>query len=54
MLNIIGHRKIFLTISAILVIGSIVAIGVFRFNEGIDFKGGTLWSFKVDGNPDTT
>lgn len=53
MLNIIGHRKIFLTISAILVIGSIAAIGVFRFNEGIDFKGGTLWSFRVDGNPDT-
>lgn len=53
MLNIIGHRRIFLTISAILVIGSALAIGVYRFNEGIDFKGGTLWSFKVDGNPDT-
>lgn len=54
MLNIIGNRKIFLTISAILIIGSFVAIGAFGFNQGIDFKGGTLWNFRVEGNPDAT
>jgi preprotein translocase subunit SecF len=52
MYNIIGRRKIFLSISAILVLASIAAVGVFRFKEGIDFKGGTLWSFKTGGNPD--
>jgi preprotein translocase subunit SecF len=53
MLNIIGNRKIFLTISAILVVASIAAVGIFKFQEGIDFKGGTLWNFRVDGTPDT-
>lgn len=53
MLNIIGNRRIFLTISTLLVVASIFAIGFFGFRQGIDFKGGTLWNFKVDGSPDT-
>jgi preprotein translocase subunit SecF len=54
MFNIIGNRKIFLTISTILVVASIFAMVFFGFRQGIDFKGGTLWNFKVDGNPDTS
>ncbi|OGY98586.1 MAG: protein-export membrane protein SecF [Candidatus Liptonbacteria bacterium RIFCSPHIGHO2_01_FULL_57_28] len=51
MLNIIGNRKIFLTFSAVLVIVCVAAVAVFGFRQGIDFKGGTLWNFKVDGGP---
>lgn len=52
MYNIIGNRKIFLTFSAVLVLASFVAVGVFGFREGIDFKGGSLWSFKGGERPD--
>jgi preprotein translocase subunit SecF len=48
MLNVIGKRKTYLTVSAVLVLAAIVCIGVFKFEEGIDFKGGTLWEFKVE------
>lgn len=47
MYNIIGRRNIFLTISAILVLGSIAAVAVLHFREGIEFTGGTLWQFKI-------
>lgn len=47
MLNVIGKRKIYLSISAVLVLAAFVFVGVFRFHEGIDFKGGTLWQFTV-------
>ncbi len=53
MYNIIGNRKIFLGISAIFLIVAIAAIGVFRFREGIDFKGGVSWTFRTT-HPDTT
>jgi len=46
-MDIIGHRKIFLSIAAALVGLALVAIAVFGFREGIDFKGGTLWTFKA-------
>jgi len=46
-MNIIGHRKIYLTISGLLVLGAIVAVIVFGFQQGIDFKGGTLWQIKA-------
>ena len=39
---IVNHRKIFFTLSAILVVGSIVAMFVFGLKLGIDFKGGSL------------
>lgn len=42
-MNIIGHRKIFLTISGLLVFASLAAIIIFGFRPGIDFVGGTLW-----------
>ncbi len=53
-LNIIGHRKIFLSIAALLVLAALVSIFTFGFREGIDFKGGTLWTFQVaGGRPDS-
>jgi preprotein translocase subunit SecF len=39
---IVNHRKIFFTLSALLVAGSIAAMLVFGFNFGIDFKGGSI------------
>jgi preprotein translocase subunit SecF len=36
------YRKIFYTISGVLVLGSIIAMFVFGFNLGIDFKGGSI------------
>lgn len=42
-MNIIGHRKIYLTISAALVVASIAAVAVFGLKQGIDFVGGSLW-----------
>jgi preprotein translocase subunit SecF len=54
MLNIIGNRKIFLSISAVLVIASVVALAVFGFRLGIDFKGGTLWNFETGASVDAT
>ncbi|PIU98353.1 protein translocase subunit SecF [Candidatus Wolfebacteria bacterium CG03_land_8_20_14_0_80_40_12] len=46
-MNIIGHRKIFLSISGILVLASVAAIVVFGFRSGIDFAGGTLWQIAI-------
>ncbi len=51
MLNIIGHRRKFMVLSIILVVAAAAAVGVFRFREGIDFKGGVSWTFRAD-NPD--
>lgn len=47
MLNIIQNRKIYLTISTVLVVASIVAIAVFGLKQGIDFVGGSLWQVKI-------
>ena len=52
MLNITGHRKIWFTISAVLVGVALIAIGVWRFQQSAEFKGGTLWEFSaVADNP---
>jgi preprotein translocase subunit SecF len=45
-MNIIGKKNIFLTISSILVLASVISIVVFGLKLGIDFTGGTLWQFK--------
>jgi preprotein translocase subunit SecF len=47
MYNIVGHKKIWFTISAIFVGIALVSIGVFRFQESAEFKGGTLWEFSA-------
>jgi len=46
-MNIIGHRKIYLTVSALLIVAGIFLVINFGFKEGIDFKGGTLWQIKL-------
>jgi len=42
MLRIIQRRKIFLTISGVMVAASILAIAVWGFNYGLDFTGGSI------------
>lgn len=49
-MNIIGNRKIFLIVSGLLVAVSILAIAVFGFRQGIDFKGGSLLYLEIPGN----
>ncbi len=46
-MNIIGKKYIFLSVSGILIVASVVAVAVFGFRLGIDFVGGTLWQVKV-------
>lgn len=46
-MNIIAHRRIFLSISGIFVLFSIAAIIIFGFRPGIDFVGGTLWQIRL-------
>ena len=41
-MNIIGHRNIYLTFSGILVLGSMLALLVWKLNVGIDFTGGSV------------
>jgi preprotein translocase subunit SecF len=47
MLNIVGHKKIWFTISIILVGIALVSIAVWRFQESAQFTGGTLWEFSA-------
>lgn len=44
-INIIGHKKIFLSISGILVITAIIFIILFGFKQGIDLVGGSFLKF---------
>jgi preprotein translocase subunit SecF len=46
MLNIVGHKRTYFTISGVFVGLAVIAIVVFGFKEGIDFAGGSLWQFK--------
>ena len=46
-MNIIGHRKIFLSISGILVLAAVVSVLTFGFKPGIDFVGGTMWQIRL-------
>ena len=47
MLNIIGNKNTFIGISAVAVAIVLAAIVLFGFHEGIDFRGGTLWSISI-------
>ncbi|MEK7608538.1 MAG: protein translocase subunit SecF [Patescibacteria group bacterium] len=51
MFRIVQNRRVFLAISAILIVASIAAVAFFGFREGVDFKGGTMWQFRTgDGD----
>lgn len=52
-MNIIGHKSIFLAISGLLVLASVITIAFFGFQLGIDFTGGTLWQLKFNA-PEAT
>ena len=53
MINIVGKKKIYFTVSGILIVASLLAIISFGFKQGIDFLGGTLWQFKIPKNAPT-
>lgn len=41
-MSIINHRKLFFTLSGLLVLGSVIAMFMYGLNFGIDFKGGSV------------
>lgn len=45
---VIRYKKIFLSISALLVLAGIVSIAVFGFRPGTDFTGGVLWRLSFE------
>ena len=47
MLNIVGNKKIWFTISGVFVGAAVIAMIVFGFKESAEFKGGTLWEFSI-------
>ena len=47
-MNIIQNRKIYFTISSILVAASIIVVLAFGFNLGIDFTGGSLMEIRAN------
>lgn len=51
MLQIIQKRKYYYLISGILTLGSIVVLGLWGLNLGIDFKGGTLMEVQFSSTP---
>lgn len=50
MINVIGNRKIYLGISAVVVGAAVLAIALWGFKQGIEFTGGTFWQFKLTGS----
>ena len=44
-INFVGHKKVFLTISAVVVVALIAVMGVRGFNFGIEFVGGSSITF---------
>ncbi|MBP9711996.1 MAG: protein translocase subunit SecF [Candidatus Pacebacteria bacterium] len=50
---IIKHKKIFIAISTLLVIASIISLFVFGLKVGIDFKGGALMEVVYENNRPT-
>lgn len=52
-INFLGHRKVFLTVAAVLVAVSFAIVGVKGLNFGIEFVGGTSVSFHATGDVTT-
>src|SRR5579864_5408510 len=53
MLNIVGRKTIWFTLSGILVGLAIAAIAVYGFHQSAEFLGGSLWEFKIPANEST-
>ena len=55
-MNIVKYKYIFLSVSGILILASVVSVSVFGLKPGIDFVGGTLWQIKstIDNQQLTT
>lgn len=49
MFNVIGHRNIFLSVSAALVLLGILSMAIFGFRLAVDFTGGSLWQLRIPG-----
>ena len=49
-INFVGHRKVFLIISAVLVVGSFAVVGIKGMTFGIEFVGGTSITFTNTGD----
>lgn len=47
MFNIVGKKKIYFTLSILLIGAAMYAIGFYGLRQGIDFKGGTLWEVAI-------
>ena len=45
--DFVGRRKIWFTISALIIVGGIAAMGVRGLNLGIDFRGGSIWEVQA-------
>lgn len=54
MINIIGHRKLWLIIAGTLVAASIAAIAIWGLKFGIDFTGGSLMELTFQNRPTTS
>lgn len=52
-INFMGHRKVFLTVAAVLVVASFAVMGLRGFNFGIEFVGGTSVAFHNTGEVTT-
>ena len=53
-MNIIGRRKIWYLVSAILIVPGIIALILWGLNFGIDFKGGTQAEYQFNKNISTS
>ncbi|HVM76542.1 MAG TPA: protein translocase subunit SecF [Candidatus Paceibacterota bacterium] len=49
-MNIVGKRKLWFAFSAVLVGLAIIAIATYGFKLSAEFKGGSLWEFKIPIN----
>lgn len=47
MINIVGRKKIWFTISGILLVIALAAIVGYGFNESAELKGGSQWQFEI-------
>lgn len=55
MISIVPHRRLWYAISGAFLLASIIAVGIWRLNFGIDFTGGSLLQLSFNGNrPATT